>query len=188
MFSALTFWPDYSSTPAPRVPVAVLVPFFNDLLDELPWWNPAWRVTRISAVEPSGAMVGGSGFDEVTVLGEVGDADPQPFVGRVRLQDDRLVRFQAKIGDVVIEPGSTPAGEPEQDPFAALVRVLMDVRGLRIRDVARGAFLSEATIRCLRGGWSPDPVVARRVAEALDVTPEELLAAAGHDAEPDGPR
>ncbi|GIF67411.1 hypothetical protein Ais01nite_54460 [Asanoa ishikariensis] len=146
---------------------AVLIPFLNELLDELPWWNPAWRVTRVEAVKPSAAKTVGSGFDEVTVLGQAG-ADPLPFVGRIRLQDDRLVRFQAKIGDVVIGPGTTPAGEPEPDPFAAIIRILMDVRGVSDQDLARQCYLSRATIRTLRGGWSPDPVVVRRIEEAMD--------------------
>jgi hypothetical protein len=32
------------TAPSPAI-LASLVPFFNELLDELPWWDRAWRVT-----------------------------------------------------------------------------------------------------------------------------------------------
>jgi hypothetical protein len=44
--AALTSWPGIlgGTAPSPAI-LASLVPFFNELLDELPWWDRAWRVT-----------------------------------------------------------------------------------------------------------------------------------------------
>jgi len=182
---ALTFWPGFIPVPTEPVNVsAVLVPFFNELLDELPWWNPAWRVTQVRAASPCCATVQGTRLTEVAVPGWVGapDVDPLPFSGRVRFEGDRLVRFQAKIGEVVVGPAVTAAGKPEPDPFAAVVRALMDLRQVSVRTLAERCGLSIATVRALRDGWSPDPVVVERVAAALDTPADELLAVAGHEA------
>lgn len=53
VLKALTYWPGivHAERPAP-VDLAVLQPFFNELLGELPWWNNAWRVTRVEPAYP----------------------------------------------------------------------------------------------------------------------------------------
>lgn len=180
---ALTSWPGFVPVAREAPDLAVLPPFFNELLGELPWWNPAWRVTEVRPASPCCAKVQGTGFTEVAVPGWAAgpDESPLPFSARVRFKGDRLLRFRAKIGDMVIGPGVTPAGQPEPDPFAAVVRALMDQRQISVRTLAQRTYLSIATVRALRDGWSPDPVVVERVAAALDTPAEELLAIAGHD-------
>jgi lambda repressor-like predicted transcriptional regulator len=173
---ALSFWPGFLPVPHAPVDLTVLPPFFNDLLAELPWWNPAWRVTQVRPAAPCVATVVPAGFTEVAVPGEAAaqNVDPLPFVARVRFHDDRLIRFQAKIGDMVIGPGATPPGNAEPDQFAAVIRTAMDVRRVSVRTLAMQCGLSMSTINALRGGWSPDPTVAERVASALGIPLDEL--------------
>ncbi|MEV4622298.1 helix-turn-helix transcriptional regulator [Asanoa sp. NPDC049573] len=174
--TALTFWPDYRPRPHEPVDLTVLPPFFTDLLGDLPWWNPAWRITEVRPARPCFARVAPSDFSEVAVPGSAAadDAGPLPFAARVRFQDTELLWFQAKIGNTVIGPGTTPPGEPEPDPAAAVIRAVMDVRRVSTRALARQCFLSESTIRALRHGWSPDPTVVERLAAALDIPLEYL--------------
>jgi hypothetical protein len=172
---ALNFWPGHLPVPHAPVDLTVLPPFFTELLAELPWWNPAWRVTRVRPAAPCVATVAPAGFTEVAVPGEAAahDADRLPFVARVRFHDDRLIRFQAKVGDMVIGPSATPPGKAEPDQFAAVIRTAMDVGRISVRTLAMQCGLSMSTINALRGGWSPDPTVAGRVTAALGILPEE---------------
>ncbi|GIF59678.1 hypothetical protein Air01nite_57730 [Asanoa iriomotensis] len=177
--AALSYWPDYVPVPRQRVDISVLPPFFDGLLGELPWWNPAWRVVEVRHAWPCFTAVGSTRVVEVSVPGQVGGASPLPFSARVRFEGDRLVRFQAKVGDVVIGPAAAGAGEPEPDPFGVVIGKLIDARGLPDREVALRAGISRATVRALRRGWAPDPVIVARLAAALEVTPADLLAIAG---------
>ncbi|MBW6435225.1 hypothetical protein KZ829_15920 [Actinoplanes hulinensis] len=49
---ALRHWPRYAHTSRPAVDTGVLVPLLDGLLDGLPWWDRAWRVTGVGHADP----------------------------------------------------------------------------------------------------------------------------------------
>ncbi|MBB2947889.1 hypothetical protein FB565_007660 [Actinoplanes lutulentus] len=172
-------------SPADR---AVLATFLDDLLGELPWWNRAWRVAEVGAVLPSspsrGLRPGAVQVVEVTVPGSVtADAgEVQEFSARVRLLENRLLRWQIKIGDRVIGPGFAPAGEPEPHPFGAVFQMLVEMRGLSYQDMAMLTGRAISTIRGLRAGYlAPERAMVEEVARALDLPAASLAAIAGLD-------
>lgn len=186
---ALTYWPGvvHAEPPAPA-DLSVLPPFFDELLGELPWWNRAWRVTEVGPAYPNAVRQskpsGVAQFIEVTVPGLVdGDAAERlPFSVRVRFADDRLLRWQAKVGAAVIGPGIAPDGEPEPHPFGPVFRGLMEVRGLSVRQAARRSLRAESSINRLRAGnLIPHPALVADVARALDMPVEDLAVIAGLD-------
>ncbi|GIJ70814.1 hypothetical protein Voc01_057310 [Virgisporangium ochraceum] len=68
--------------------LAVLPPFFTDLLHELPWWNRTWRVTEVQPAYPreftSGEQRRKNRFTEVSVPGTLdgGTDRTLPFFAR----------------------------------------------------------------------------------------------------------
>ncbi|WP_185844420.1 hypothetical protein [Nonomuraea sp. WAC 01424] len=79
-------------------------------------------------------------FTEVSVPGtaSASSGESLPFVAKVRFSSDRLIRFQAKIGEMVVGPADTPAGRLEPHPFSAVFSRLMDLRGIPVRDNEHG--------------------------------------------------
>jgi hypothetical protein len=75
---ALTYWPGivHADRPEP-VDLAVLLPFVNELLGELPWWNRIWRVTQVEPARPgefaSDHARQNNRFIEVSVPGTLSD-------------------------------------------------------------------------------------------------------------------
>ena len=179
MIEALTYRPGiaHAVPPAP-VDLSVLPPFFNELLDEFPWWDRAWRV---SEVQP-GRRRAHPPSTEVSLPGTVGrdTGETLPFSARVRFSQDRLTWFQAKVDHVVIGPARAAAGEPEPHPFGAVFAALMDRRGISEDQMARRSFLARSTIRMLRHGiWNPHRDQVAALAVALDMPEQDLLAIAG---------
>jgi transcriptional regulator with XRE-family HTH domain len=79
-------------------------------------------------------------------------------------------------------PGVAPAGEPEPHAFGALFEMLVEMRGLSFRDVARRTGRAESTIRRLRAGdLVPERALIEQVARALDLPAANLAAIAGLD-------
>ncbi|MCR8945555.1 helix-turn-helix domain-containing protein [Streptomyces sp. OUCMDZ-4982] len=197
MIAALTYWPDVirggREYPPEPVDLTVLPPFLNGLLADLPWWNHDWRVGH---VEPGVPLEIGSdhrghpaGFTEVSVPGTVGPGDGEslPFVAKVGFAGDQLIRFQAKIADVVIGPAVAPAGRPEPHPFGRLFTGLMDLRGIPVKRMAWQTERSRSTIWMLRDGmYNPDPPLVREIAEALGLSEADVRVIAGLDTA--GPR
>jgi hypothetical protein len=189
---ALTSWPGIlgGTAPTPAV-LARLMPFFNELLDELPWWDRAWRVTQ---VEPAYPLVRArdqlktvSGLIEVSVPGAVSrdGGEELLFFARVGFEKSRLTRFQAKIGDVVLRPASTAAGKREPHPFGAVLTRLMRLRGVSSTEMAMRCGLAETTVRAVcHGSWNPHAVVVAKLAKGLGMAEEDLFAIAGLDAQP----
>ncbi|MFD3416233.1 XRE family transcriptional regulator [Streptomyces cyaneofuscatus] len=142
--------------------MTVLLPFFNEVLQNLPWWNRDWKVDRVQPGRPAEAGDHRSDpavrFTEVSIPGTVasGNGESLPFVAKVGFTGDRLIRFQAKIGDVVIGPAVAPAGRSEPHPFGRMLTGLMDLRGIPVREMARAARLSISTIHMLRHGHNPN--------------------------------
>jgi hypothetical protein len=168
--------------------LSVLPPFLDELLGELPWWNRAWRVSEVGPAYPNAVPhpkpAGVAQFVEVTVPGSVnGDGtEGLPFSARLRFADDRLLRWQVKVGDAVIGPGLAPAGEPEPHPFGPVFRGLMEVRGLSVRQAARQSLRAESSIKRLRvGNLIPHPALVADVARALEMPAEDLAVVAGLD-------
>lgn len=189
MIEALTYWPGlvHAVEPTP-VDLGVLPPLFNELLDEWPWWDRAWRVTRVEPARPREIARDEpravSRFTEVTVPGTVSrDAGKTlPMSARVRFSDDQLIRFQAKIGDIVIGPGSAAAGVPEPHPFGSVLATLMDLRGISVQEMAVRCARSMSTINMVRsGGWNPHQILVAELAEALEMSEKDLLTIAGLD-------
>ncbi|MEV4758577.1 helix-turn-helix transcriptional regulator [Micromonospora sp. NPDC049559] len=194
--TALTYWPGivHAERPEP-VDLAILPPFFNDLLGELPWWNTAWRVTQVEPAYPREVASNHdrqkNRFTEVSVPGTLGgDAGQElAFSARVRFEGDRLLRFQAKIGDMVVGPALAEAGRPDPHPFGAVLRKLMDNRGVSVGELARKTFRAMATINAARtGSHNPHPVLVREIARALDIPEADLAAIAGVDETDGDPR
>ncbi|MFF2353091.1 hypothetical protein ACFVVL_25300 [Kitasatospora sp. NPDC058115] len=104
-----------------------------------------------------------------------------PLVAKVGFTDDRLIRFQAKMGDVVIGPAVAPAGRPEPHPFGRILTGLMDLHGISVRDMARAAGLSISTIHMLRHGQHPNVLQARLIAGILDMSEADVRVIAGLD-------
>ncbi len=123
VIAALRYWTDVvrgdqKDHPDP-VDLTVLLPFFNGVLQELLWWNRDWMVREVEPGLPleidTGHQGGSAPFTEVSVPGTVGSCGGEslPFVAKVGFAGDRLIRFQAKIGDVVrsgCRRSSRPAG------------------------------------------------------------------------------
>lgn len=186
---ALTYWPGVGR-PGEQEPVVltVLPPFFDDLLSELPWWDNTWRVDHVEPAYPrevaSDHDMGRNRFTEVSVPGTLGGSAGQtlPFSGRVRFEGDRLLRFQAKIADSVVGPALAEAGAPEPHPFGAVLRKLMDNRGISVMDMARRTFRARSTVNGLYTGQrNPHPILIREIAPVLDIPEADLAAIAGVD-------
>jgi hypothetical protein len=192
VIAALTYWPGVivpgRAFPPDPVDFTALLPFFNDVLQELPWWNRDWTVIH---VEPGLPLEIASDHDrsttrctEVSVPGTVSsDSDETlPFVAKVRFEGDQLIRFQAEIGDIVLGPAHAPTGQPEPHPFAKVLTKLMDLRGIPVRDMAEQTARSMSTIHMLRSGrLNPHPVLAKEIATVLHLSPEDITAIAGLD-------
>lgn len=187
--TALTHRPGLvDGEPEAPVDLAVLVGFFDGLLRELPWWDGGWRVIGVETARPrefpSAEGRGKNRFTEVSVPGTVGDRDGRvlAFFGRVRFEGDRLVGFQAKVGDMVIGPALAEAGAHEPHQFGAVLRKLMDNRGLSMKDVAVRTGRALSTIAGVRsGGRNPHPVLVQDLAGALELPAADLAAIAGVD-------
>jgi hypothetical protein len=192
VIAALTYWPG-SIVPGrkfPRNPVdlTALPTFFNDMLQDLPWWNRDWKVTHVEPGEPleiaSDHDRSNTKFTEVSVPGTVSSdsGETLPFVAKVRFESDRLIRFQAKIGDIVLGPAHAPAGKLEPHPFGKVFTRLMDLRGIPVREMAMQTYRSMSTIQMLRGGrLNPRPVLAKEIATVLHLSQEDIAAIAGLD-------
>jgi hypothetical protein len=187
VLKALTYWPGivHAERPEP-VDLAILPPFFNGLLGELPWWDATWRVTQVEPAYPREVASDHdrqkNRFTEVSVPGTLGAAAGRvlPFFARVRFEGDRLLRFQAKIADMVIGPALTEAGAPEPHPFGAVLRKLMDNRGVSVKELAEQTARARSTINAARTGWhNPHPVLVREIARALGIPEADLTAMAG---------
>ncbi|MGW4697524.1 helix-turn-helix domain-containing protein [Kitasatospora cineracea] len=191
VIAALRYWPDVlwvgQKNPPDPVDITVLLPFFNEVLRGLPWWNRDWKVDRVQPGRP--AETGdhlcdpAARFTEVSVPGTIasGNGESLPFVAKVGFRGDRLIRFQAKIGDVVIGPAITPAGQSEPHPFGRILTGLMDLRGIPVKDMARAAGLSMSTIHMLRRGHNPNLPQVRLIAGILDMSEADVRVVAGLD-------
>ncbi|WP_165945782.1 helix-turn-helix transcriptional regulator [Micromonospora sp. KC606] len=160
---------------------SVLATFLDTLLGELPWWNRAWRVAEVAEVRKSSSALalppGEVQVVEVTVRGSLGGAagEVQLFSARVRLLEDRLLRWQMKVGETVIGPAVAPAGEPEPHPFGAVFQMLVEMRGLSLREVAWRAGRADSTIMKLRrGALVPERALINQLARALNVPAANL--------------
>ncbi|MFI8515153.1 helix-turn-helix transcriptional regulator [Streptomyces sp. NPDC085460] len=167
--------------------MTVLPPFFNEVLQDLPWWNRDWKVDRVQPGRP--AETGDHRcdpavrFTEVSIPGTVasGNGETLPFVAKVGFTGDRLIRFQVKIGDVVIGPAVAPAGQSEPHPFGRMLTGLMNLRGISVGEMARAAGLSTSTIHMLRKGHNPNLLQARLIAGILDMSEADVKVIAGLD-------
>ncbi|RFS82268.1 XRE family transcriptional regulator [Actinomadura spongiicola] len=192
VIAALTYWPGVlvagQEHPPKPVDLTVLPPFFNGLLQELPWWNHDWRVVHAEPGLPlereRNLARATTRFTEVSVPGTIGSGSGEtlPFVAKVRFTGDQLVRFQAKLGDMVVSPAEGPAGQLEPHPFGAVFTRLMDAREISVRAMARQTFRAESTIRQLRDGrLNPHPDLAKEVADVLGISEADIRAIAGLD-------
>jgi hypothetical protein len=192
VIAALTYWPRFIVSdrefPPDPVDLTVLAPFFNDVLQDLPWWNRDWEVTHVEPGLPleiaSDHDRSTTRFTEVSVPGTVSShsGEALPFVAKVRFESDQLIRFQAKIGDIVVGPAQAPAGQLEPHPFARVFTRLMDLRGIPVRKMAERTYRSISTIHMLRSGLlNPHPVLAKEIATALHMSEEDVTAIAGLD-------
>jgi hypothetical protein len=184
---ALSYWPGivHAERPEP-VDLAILLPFFNELLGELPWWDATWRVMQVEPAYPHEVASDHdrqkNRFTEVSVPGTLAADGGRmlSFFARVRFEDDRLLRVQAKIGNVLISPALTAAGDPEPHPFGAVLRKLMDNRGVSVKELARQTGRAMSTINAARTGWhNPHPVLVGEIARALGIPEADLTAVAG---------
>ncbi|MEV0900002.1 helix-turn-helix transcriptional regulator [Actinoplanes sp. NPDC049802] len=177
--AALRCWPRYGSA---EVDTSVLVPLFDELLDEWPWWDRAWRVTRAGFAHPVDMTRVDVDPDpvEVAVPGAVGreDGAEMPLSARIRIHGDRVIRFGAKVGDLAIAPGREPAGEPERHPFGMVLTALMTSHGIRPRDLARRCGLAESTINAAMRGRRPHRLLIKLLAPHVGMTVEDLTALA----------
>lgn len=192
VIAALTYWPGViwggQKNPPDPVDLIVLPPFFNELLQELPWWNPDWKVNQVEPGLPleinSDHHGHPSRFTEVSVPGIVGSGGGEslPFVAKVGFAGDRLIRFQAKIGDVVLGPAVAPAGRLEPHPFARVLTGLMDLRGIPVKAMARETARSMSTIHMLRSGsLNPEPILTQEIARVLGMSEADVRVVAGLD-------
>jgi hypothetical protein len=192
VIAALRYWPGViwggQKNPPDPVDLTVLPPFFNEVLQELPWWNRDWKVRDVEPGLPleieSDHHGHPSRFTEVSVPGTVGSSSGEslPFVAKIGFAGDQLIRFQAKIGDVVLGPAVAPAGRLEPHPFARVLTGLMDLRGLPVRAMARGTARSMSTIHMLRSGsHNPEPLLTQEIAKVLDMSEADIRVIAGLD-------
>jgi hypothetical protein len=192
VIAALTYWPGAiwggQKNPPDPVDLTVLPPFFNEVLHDLPWWNRDWKVSH---VEPGLPLEVGSDhhghpsrFTEVSVPGTVGSGGDEslPFVAKVGFAGDRLIRFQAKIDDVVLGPAVAPAGRLEPHPFARVLTGLMDLRGIPVKRMARETARSMSTIHMLRNGrHNPEPLLTQEISKVLGMPEADVRVIAGLD-------
>jgi hypothetical protein len=192
VIAALTYWPGSIGPgrkfPPDPVDLTVLPSFFNDMLQDLPWWNRDWKVTQVEPGLPlevaSDHDRSNTRFTEVSVPGTVGSdsGETLPFTAKVRFESDQLIRFQAKIGDIVVGPAHAPAGQLEPHPFARVFTRLMTLRGIPVRDMAEQTARSMSTIQMLRSGrLNPHPVLVKEIAAVLHMSQEDITAIAGLD-------
>ncbi|NGY63364.1 XRE family transcriptional regulator [Lentzea sp. NEAU-D13] len=192
VIAALTYWPGSIGPgrkfPPDPVDLTVLPSFFTGLLQDLPWWNRDWKVTDVEPGLPvevaSDHVSSVTRFTEVSVPGTVcsDSGETLPFVAKVRFAGDQLIRFQAKIGDVVVGPAQTPAGRLEPHPFAGVFTRLMTLRGIQVRDMAMETGRAMSTIHMLRSGrLNPHPVLVKDVAAVLHMSQADVTAIAGLD-------
>lgn len=191
VIAALRYWPGVvwggQENPLDPVDMTVLLPFFNQTLQDLPWWNRDWKVDRVQPGHPAETgdyrVDPAVRFTEVSVPGTVasGNGERLPFVAKVGFTGDQLVRFQAKIGDIVIGPAVAPAGRSEPHPFGRMLTGLMDQRGIPVRDMASAAGLSISTILMLCRGHNPNLLQARLIAGVLDMSEADVRVIAGLD-------
>lgn len=193
VIAALRYWPGVihlsQKNPPDPVDLTVLPPFFNEVLQNLPWWNRDWKVSGVEPgvpleIEGVDRYMTTTRFTEVSVPGTAGTSSGEslPFVAKVRFTGDQLIRFQAKIGDMVLGPASAPAGRLEPHPFAAVFSRLMDLRGIPVKDMARETARSMSTIHMLRRGrLNPHPALAKEIAKALGMSEADINAIAGLD-------
>ncbi|WP_327074728.1 helix-turn-helix transcriptional regulator [Kitasatospora purpeofusca] len=192
VIAALTYWPGIiwvgQKNPPDPVDVTVLPPFFNELLQELPWWNRDWRISDVEPGRPLEINSDHHGlpaaFTEVSVPGTAGSGSGEtlPFVAKVGFAGDRLIRFQAKIGEVVLGPAAGPAGQLEPHPFARVLTGLMELRGIPVQEMAVETARSPSTIHMLRNGkLNPKPLLAREVAKVLGMSEADMRVVAGLD-------
>jgi hypothetical protein len=192
VIAALTYWPDViyvgQKNPPDPVDLTVLPPFFNEMLQDLPWWNRDWKVSHAEPGLP--LEIEGdhdrspTRFTEVSVPGTVssGCGDSLSFVAKVKFERGRLIRFQAKIGDMVLGPAAAPAGQLEPHPFATVFSRLMDLRGIPVQEMAMRTARSMSTIHMLRRGRiNPHPALAKEIAKVLDMSEADIRAIAGLD-------
>jgi hypothetical protein len=133
---------------------------------------------------PSDSGRGKNRFTEVSVPGKLGtdSGEALPFFARVRFERDRLLWYQVKIADTVVGSALAEAGRPEPHPFGAVLRKLMDNRGISVADMAVRTRRAMSTIHAVRaGGRNPHPVLVREIAGALDLSEADLAAVAGVD-------
>ncbi|GCD96096.1 helix-turn-helix domain-containing protein [Embleya hyalina] len=192
VIAALNYWPDViwggRKNPPDPVDLTVLLPFFNEVLQELPWWNRDWKVSHVEPGLPleieSSHRGHPSGFTEVSVPGMVGSGGGAslPFVAKVGFAGDQLIRFQAKIGDVILGPALAPAGQPEPHPFARVLTGLMELRGIPVKVMARETARSMSTIHMLRRGThNPEPILAQEISRVLGMSEADVKVIAGID-------
>ncbi|MFE7591262.1 multiprotein-bridging factor 1 family protein [Kitasatospora sp. NPDC057512] len=192
VIAALTYWPGViwggQKHPPDPVDLTVLPSFFDEVLQELPWWNHDWKVSHVDPGLPLEIESDHHGhparFTEVSVPGTVGSGrgESLPFVAKVGFAGDQLIRFQAKIGDIVLSPAVAPAGQLEAHPFARVFTGLMDLRGIPVREMALETARSMSTIRMLRRGrHNPEPVLVQEVAKVLGMSETDLSVIAGLD-------
>ncbi|MGA5454540.1 helix-turn-helix domain-containing protein [Streptomyces umbrinus] len=190
VITALTYWPGViwggQKNPPDPVDLTVLPPFFNEMLQELPWWNRDWKVSHVEPGLPLETESDHHGhpsrFTEVSVPGTVGSegGESLPFVIKVGIAGDQLIRFQAKVGDVVIGRAVAPAGRLEPHPFARVLTELMDLRGIPVGVMARETARSMSTIHMLRSGrHNPEPLLAQEIAKVLGMSEEDVRVIAG---------
>ncbi|MEV4409378.1 helix-turn-helix domain-containing protein [Actinoplanes sp. NPDC049598] len=167
---------------------AGLAAFLDSLLDELPWWDRGWRVSDVGmprrCSSSLGLAPGAVQVVEVVVPGSLslGAGEAQLFVAQVRLLEDRLLRWQMKVGDKVVGPALAPAGETDPHPFGAVFRLLVEMRGLSSDEMARRTGRAMTTIRKLRDGrLVPERALIEEVARALDLPSADLGMIAGLD-------
>jgi hypothetical protein len=80
----------------------------------------------------------------------------------------------------IVGPALSEAGAHEPHPFGAVLRALMDNRGLSAEDLARRTYRAVSTIYAVHvGGRNPHPVLVREIAHALDIPEADLVAIAG---------
>ncbi|WP_043465154.1 helix-turn-helix domain-containing protein [Kitasatospora sp. MBT66] len=192
VIAALAYWPGIiwggQESPPDPVDLTVLPPFFNEVLRELPWWNRDWQINHVEPGLPleidSDHHGLSSPFTEVSVPGTAGSGSGEslPFVAKVGFAGDRLIRFQAKIGEVVLGPALAPAGQLEPHPFARVLTGLMDQRGISVRAMAMDTARSMSTIHMLRSGaHNPEPLLTHEIAKVLGMSEADVRVIAGLD-------
>lgn len=192
VIAALTYWPGViwvgQKNPPDPVDLSVLPPFFNEVLQGLPWWNRDWKVSDVKPGLPleieSDHHGHPSKFTEVSLPGTVGSGGGEslPLVAKVGFAGDRLIRFQAKIGDVLLGPAVAPAGQLEPHPFARIFTGLMDLRGIPVGVMARETGRSMSTINMLRNGrLNPKPLLTQQIAKVLGMSEADVRVIAGLD-------